>query len=302
MATASPFKPNAVGSQWNGNTAEGIDANFDDIYRWLRRLSASTGGVVGEDGSPGPPGLDGDDGEDGPMGPPGPRGATGAAGATGATGPAGPGTPLLFDGDDGADGWPIPGPMGPQGATGATGATGPAGTPGGPMGPPGADGFDGEDGFVERQLLIGSGWELAKQVTPAGAAAVEDIVGLGKYTDVLVFIRQITLSASGLRQLRVSVDNGATFLAAAGDYVAVGSAGTELNDTDIDFHATSTVAARTGMILILGFNGVGPKIAINCVDSGLMRLIPTTTPLNAVRVMNSGAGNLTGGTIYVFGR
>ncbi len=162
-------------------------------------------------------------------------------------------------------------------------------------------------------VLTGSGWAagtasaawtfITSQVC-AGAAQY-DFPNLSAYTDIRVVIRAVTQSSTGVVQMRVSTDNGSTFLAASGDYIGVSGSGVTTNTTELAFFATNATAARDGFLLIEGFNGTQLKTAhatFFSTDSVGYRVIPTTTALNAVRVLTSGAGNLSGGTIYVFGR
>jgi hypothetical protein len=118
-------------------------------------------------------------------------------------------------------------------------------------------------------------------------------------------MRGVTVSAGGLRVLRVSTDNGASFLGAAGDYVEVSSAGAETaTATNIGFHATSSTAARSGEIEICGFNLTTPKTIqrMNRTDVRTA-IIPTASPLNAVRIFEAaGVNQLTAGNIWVYAR
>ena len=133
------------------------------------------------------------------------------------------------------------------------------------------------------------------------ASANEDFINLSGYSEILVLCHAITKAASGTLECRVSTDNGSTFLSASGEYISVNTSGTTINDTSIEMHATASAAARYGYVIISGFNTAGFKLSHgqSNVDT---YFIPTTTPLNAVRVFGSAGGNLTGGTIYLYGR
>lgn len=294
-------KKHAIRNLESPTAAQDLDDNFESIFATLRALKSSVSalqddanaeGIVGRDGVVGPPGEDGQAGEDGPPGIP---GAQGAAGITGAAGPVTLG-PMGLDGIDGDEGMAIPGPVGPTGATGAVGPQGPT-----TIGPMGIDGCDGEDGWTVPASTSGGGggWTLIATTTAAGAGNY-DFTSLGNYGAILVVTRSITKSASGVTQLLVSTDNGSTFLTTSGDYLALAAAGTTTNDTAMDFHATASTAARSGRIIIWGFNTIGQKAA-HTTASVLNYLIPTTTALNAVRVVGSAGGTLDAGTIYVYG-
>jgi len=256
-----------------GGTSTSTITNIQQI---IQQMSSDDGGGSGDDGPPGVPGI---------------------AGATGATGAMGPPFPAFayLEGNDGEEQLPIPGPVGPTGNTGATGATG----------PPSffiqyEDGIPGEDGCPIPSITPSTvGWNLIATRACSGLAN-EDFTGLSGYTGLVVLTVGITKSVSGITQLQVSTDNGSTWLTSSGDYQVLAAAGTLTNDDAMDFHATASTAARSGRILIWGFNSVGQRVAITSA-SVLNYIIPGTTALNAIRVLPSGGGNLNAGTIYVFG-
>jgi hypothetical protein len=241
-------------------------------------------------------------GEDG-LSIPGPVGPSGAAGAIG---PEGPPFPAFYtlDGTNGEDGIGIPGPVGP---TGATGNTGPEGQPFPSFIP--YDGNDGEDGlmFPSPPSSGGSGgaWSLI-EARPCSASANEDFINLSGYSEIFIIFDAITKATTGLTSVRVSTDNGGTFLTAAGDYRTVAGTGIVTNSTGgmMTTHITNATAARTSFANIKNFNvGASPKYAFAQILGSLPEWIfPGTTALNAIRVLGSGGGNLTGGTIYLFGR
>ncbi len=237
-------------------------------------------------------------------------------------------------GGSGEDGAAIPGPTGPQGSTGATGAAGPVTLgpmgldeliveevvmqvgPQGPQGNPGStgpssplmwlaeDGLPGEDGMSLPPQVLG-GWSLLATQVAAGAASYS-FTGLGGYTDILVLLRNVTLSLTALITMRVSTDGGATYLAASGDYVSVSGAGIEANLTALRFNGVNNTAARSGFLKIEGFNidTIPKPVHANffTTDAIGFQYGTNTSPYNAVQVLNSGAGNLNAGTIYVLGR
>lgn len=212
--------------------------------------------------------LEGTTGEDGSIGPPGVNGIQGIAGGAGPQGPAG----LTYVLEQIEAELPEMGPQGVQGPKGDTGAAG-----------------------------AGGAWTFIATNNIAAPTANLDYIDLDPYNEILVIIRNITASSSGTRQLLVSTDNGATFLTTSGDYRTISQAGVESNNTAIGFHLTPATTVKSGWAIISNFNvATYPKI----VDPVLINekiFIPTTSALNAVRVLNS-AGNMTAGDVYVFGR
>lgn len=149
----------------------------------------------------------------------------------------------------------------------------------------------------------GGAWVLVATQAASGAAQW-DFTNLGTYNELRVLIVNLT-GPSTDTLLRVSTDNGATFLATSGDYVAIAGNGTPTNNTALLFCAGGSGAARVAQITIEGTNLAAPKWAraiFYSTDGVAQRLIPTTSTIDALRVLNSLASNFTGGTIYVFGR
>lgn len=157
-------------------------------------------------------------------------------------------------------------------------------------------------GWVNSASGGGGAWSLVDSWTHSGDVANVDFTGLSGYTAIMVVVRLITASASGFRTLQVSTDNGSTFYTSSGDYKAWPDNGTESDQAGITFHSSATTAARSGVYVIHGFNVSGaPKVCIG--RTGFTFLVAASTDaLDAIRVASTvNAGNLTGGSIYVWG-
>ena len=152
----------------------------------------------------------------------------------------------------------------------------------------------------------GSGWLLVDSWTHSGDVSEVDFADLGDYSDLLIVTDGITRSVLGTEAIVVSTDNGSTFYTSSGDYVAVTEeTGAVTNTGNVRAFGTFTTAARSGSVRIHGSNVNGGKKAIDAILRSSFRLSlfgASTSPINAVRVFNPEGGNLTGGSIYVFGR
>ncbi len=190
-----------------------------------------------------------------------------------------------------------------QGAAGATGAQG-------PIGPSviHEDIIYPDDLIAAPQLSSSSGssgapWSVIATSTPTGVALV-DFTGLLGYTDIRVILSNVAITSSGKVQLRVSVDNGGTFLSSAGDYQGIQGNGQITSPTELSFYDTNATAGRYGEILLQGINITGaPKSARSTffnTDAIGLSLIPNTNDIDAIRVF--AGSNFVSGTIYVLGR
>jgi hypothetical protein len=131
-----------------------------------------------------------------------------------------------------------------------------------------------------------------------------DFASLSAYSELLVLLKGITLSVSGTVSLRVSTDNGSTFLSTSGDYQSIATAtGAEGALAQITIYSTGATAARTSVIEVSAFNISGAPKPVRSMRTDFTNYyIPTTTALNAIRFFSTAGGNFTGGDIYVFGR
>jgi hypothetical protein len=145
-------------------------------------------------------------------------------------------------------------------------------------------------------------WALITSLT--ASAATHDFINLAAYGEILVVCSAVTAVGSAVRQIRVSIDNGANYLSASGDYQQVEANGTTgANLTSMAMHDTASASARTCRRSIEFFNKTSPKFSFSHPVAGsVMNIIPTANALNAVRVMTSDASAFSGGTIYVFGK
>lgn len=135
-----------------------------------------------------------------------------------------------------------------------------------------------------------------------GAKANIDFAGLGSYNELLVVARGLTDGTSGTRSLQVSVDGGSTFYSASGDYISVNNTGVEANSSVFGGHGTATTAARSFITHILNMKGA-VKVSIDLSSTAEQRLfIASASDINAIRVLNNGGGNITGGTVRVYAR
>lgn len=242
------------------------------------------------------PGIQGSDGEDGPIGP---QGLKGNDGSMGTGGPAGPVTvgPMGLNGEDGEDGFPIPGNIGLTGSQGIQGPQGPI-----TLGPMGMDGEDGADGYPIPGPAGTNGtngspaWTLVATQVCAGAANY-DFVGLAAYSEFIVIIDGVALSTNAVTSLRVSINNGSTFLTSYFDIATSGAAG---GSTEIAFYSGNSAAARYGRIHIEFANTACVYKTVQSF-SGTNTFISTASPINALRVLGT-AGNLNSGSIYVLAR
>ncbi len=161
-------------------------------------------------------------------------------------------------------------------------------------------------------------------LTPAGGLIQEELPGspvvldntasqydfdVSDYLDLWIVSRAITLAASQSMWLRVSVDGGATFKAAATDYtyffvtaVAEGSGMTSV----FAFSDAASAANHQGVFELKGLRAplsVAQSSLGTATSSASARGGATlfTGPITDIRIMTSGGANFTGGTLRLFG-
>jgi hypothetical protein len=128
-----------------------------------------------------------------------------------------------------------------------------------------------------------------------------DFLNLG-YSEVKVILRGVTVSSAQDVKVRVSTNNGSSFLSASGDYIGISGAGAESNLDHLALYTGAVATARSGVLDISGFNVAAPASAratFFSADSINLRILPGVVARNALRVFVS-TGTITGGTIYVY--
>lgn len=128
-----------------------------------------------------------------------------------------------------------------------------------------------------------------------------DVTGLDAYNELMVLARGVSASASGLRQLFLSTNNGSSFYTTSGDYQIVQSDGAETAITSF-VHSTSTSAARTLAVHILNLKGAIKVGEVQNTTGVRTMFVADAKDVNAIRLANNAGGNLTAGSLYVYAR
>lgn len=132
-----------------------------------------------------------------------------------------------------------------------------------------------------------------------GNAANIDFTGLSGATDIRLIMEAVTKANSGAPVVYVSIDNGSNWYTTSGDYAFASTAGVRTNaDSMAQFHITNATAARDGIVEIQNANKPRP-VGLNVTVQASHRLfLASTSPINAVRIVNPAGGNFTGGKFY----
>jgi len=168
--------------------------------------------------------------------------------------------------------------------------------------------FNPTSSLPEWNLVNQSGQAISGSPTWTYSTPVSsvNIVGLGGASDILVIAYGVAVSVSGAATVQVSTNGGSSYYSTSGDYVAVDAAGTAVNTIGASMWGTNSTAARYGQVILQGCNLSGtPK--------SMAGATPSTTPLrffiadlangiDAIRIVGSGGGNLTAGSLYVYKR
>lgn len=162
--------------------------------------------------------------------------------------------------------------------------------------------------------LAGGAWALAGTGQTAtgvydfavdGAKADIDFVGLAAFTEVMIIARGLVAANSGQRMVQVSVDNGAAYDATAANYKTVSTTGVEastgLSPGGIAYHNTASTSARTLVANIINLRGAAKLCKFQGSDTHIL-YVGSSSDINAIRVKNSAAGNITAGTVHIYAR
>jgi hypothetical protein len=142
---------------------------------------------------------------------------------------------------------------------------------------------------------------MALRQTTVISASVPAVTftGLAARRDVMLVLQDVTASVSGHRAVQVSSDGGSTWLS-SGEYLQSQS-GTANN---ILAHTSDSASARSGIVEILGFNSTEALKPVRAAPGLVTSVIgiASASAFNAIRVINTGGGDLTAGTVRLFAR
>jgi hypothetical protein len=160
-----------------------------------------------------------------------------------------------------------------------------------------ADGYLKNDNGVLSWVNVASPpiWELIETRTVNGD---EDFTGLAGYQSIIIELVNINISASGRVGLRVSTDNGSTFLSTSGDYYGSSGSGGKTSLTEIALNSVDGTTAIYSHHRIDCFSLAMVKPSPGAFGTNFH--IATTSPLNAIRIFGT-AGPLSSGTIHLAG-
>lgn len=144
-----------------------------------------------------------------------------------------------------------------------------------------------------------SGWQLVTTHTVLTTDAGNIITGLGPYQDIWIVGVGITSSLSGIKGVRVGPSSG--ILSTSIYQVTTGSAATYARWAD------STNSERSFSMQIMGFNktsAVKPiLVVVEAGNNDQPVAIVSTSSMDRIQIRDiSNSNNLTGGTVYIFGR
>lgn len=156
---------------------------------------------------------------------------------------------------------------------------------------------------IDGSLLTGiatAEWDLVDTVVISSPVSAVTLTDLDEWRDIMVMQVDITTSSNGARRMRVSANNGSSFLT---EFLPTDSATRQ--EWNVTSSGTGSSAARSGGTIIYNFNTTDPVKPVvplgRAATTSVSIAVATASVLNCVQVANS-AGNLTGGTIYIFGR
>lgn len=146
-----------------------------------------------------------------------------------------------------------------------------------------------------------AGFRVVATWTFSEAVATVPFVGLVGFDEFIVDTRAIQRAGSSRTTLQASIDNGSNYLTSSGSYENITASGVESALTDMVFHSTDTTAARGGQIWISCNQSGNYKMATR-VGDGVRYRIVTNSPINALRLLTTDAGNITAGSAVVYAR
>jgi hypothetical protein len=151
-------------------------------------------------------------------------------------------------------------------------------------------------------LVLSDGWRKlgAWDFSVDGATAAAIFTNIA-FDEIMVIARGVTKASTGTLNVQVSTNNGSSYKATSGDYVEIAADGQETNAAAIVLHTTNATAARSGIATLGGLKDSARKTG-TVANRAVAVSVESTSDITAVKVLGSGGGNLTGGTITLMAR
>ena len=154
---------------------------------------------------------------------------------------------------------------------------------------------DSSNGYIEKDLrpfIRLSEWTLLDEWTYSTDVSEVDFTDLGSNTELLVVFVGVTASEITSRLVRVSEDNGSTFLSSN----KYGTGGSSFNRDRINASASSSLAMYCSVQI-----QNSPQDSFKTASATAFYTIDSQSPINAIKAFIA-AGNMTGGSIKVYGK
>lgn len=146
-----------------------------------------------------------------------------------------------------------------------------------------------------------SAWALVGSSALPSPVTTVAFTGLSGLTQLLLVGQNITKSQARAFLLQVSIDNGSNWLTSSGDYVGFSTNGSPTNVTAVPLTSNTSTAARNFSARIDAINLTSPKTVSSSGGTDNF-IIPTANDIDAIRVLLDGAGDLSAGNLYLYGR
>lgn len=146
-------------------------------------------------------------------------------------------------------------------------------------------------------------WELVDSWTHSTNVTSVPFTDLGDYTEIMIICLEVTLQNNTQRIIQLSSDNGSTYDTTNANYPFISADGT-VNTPNIGGffpHDTNATAARSFIAFLENFNQPTKTIFRNETRDRRDYHVGNTA-WDALRVIPATGGNITGGSIEVYGR
>lgn len=152
----------------------------------------------------------------------------------------------------------------------------------------------------------GGGWTVVSNTVISSPTAVVPFTGL-TYSDLYLEAIDITFATSDTAQIQLSVNNGSSYYTTDADYDTFADNGAITAATigaSCNLYSSTTTAARTGAVWFPGANTSGIRKTFYRMNrfNTCTIFVGSTSPVNAIRIVGTSGGNMTGGRLILYGR
>ncbi len=151
----------------------------------------------------------------------------------------------------------------------------------------------------------GAAWALLSDDVISGLPTSYDVTDLAGYNDIIMVLKDFSLTTAGAAFIRVSTNNGVSFFAGASDYQVLIASGADSFSSGIPLTNVTTTTTRTSALSMNNLSLADSfKIChrFNRQSDGPVMFVGSEAAITAIQIVGTNGGTLSAGRVLTYVR